>query len=140
MDELPDLNDLPGFDQLLGVDYTELGAEVARAEFDVRDELRQPFGLLHGGVFTAVAESLTSIATVAHVFADGKIGTGLANQTSFLRPALEGRVYATAKRRHVGRTTWVWDVEFTGPAGELYAVTRMTIAVRDRRSSPASRP
>jgi uncharacterized protein (TIGR00369 family) len=58
---------------------------------------------------------------------------GLSNQTSFLRPILEGFINATAVRRHRGRTTWIWDVELTDDQGRLCAVSRMTIAVRPPR-------
>ena len=55
---------------------------------------------------------------------------GLANQTSFLRPILAGTVHAVARRRHRGRTTWVWEVEMTDDEDRLCALVRMTIAVR----------
>jgi uncharacterized protein (TIGR00369 family) len=87
-------------------------------------------GLVHGGIYAAVAEALTSLATVRGVYADGNAAQGMANNTSFLRPILEGTVHAKAIRRHRGRTTWVWDVEFTDDDGRLCAVSRMTIAVR----------
>jgi uncharacterized protein (TIGR00369 family) len=54
----------------------------------------------------------------------------LSNQTSFLRPILEGTVHATARARHRGRTTWVWEVEITDDQERLCALVRMTIAVR----------
>jgi 1,4-dihydroxy-2-naphthoyl-CoA hydrolase len=64
------------------------------------------------------------------VMPDGNTAQGLSNQTSFLRPILAGTIHARAIRRHRGRTTWVWEVEFTDDAGRLCALTRMTIAVR----------
>ena len=57
---------------------------------------------------------------------------GLSNQTSFLRPVTEGHVNAVARRKHAGRTTWVWEVEMTDDQDRLCVLTRMTIAVRDR--------
>jgi uncharacterized protein (TIGR00369 family) len=89
-------------------------------------------GLVHGGLYAAMAESLTSMATAMAVAADGNFAVGLANQTSFLRPITEGTVHATAVRRHRGRTTWLWEVDITDDDGRLCAVTRMTIAVRPR--------
>jgi 1,4-dihydroxy-2-naphthoyl-CoA hydrolase len=119
-----------GFDSLIGLEITEGGEDWAAAEVPVRDELKQPMGLVHGGVFAAIAETLASLATARGVMADGMSAQGLANQTNFLRPVLEGTIHARATRRHRGRTTWVWDVEFTDDADRLCAVTRMTIAVR----------
>ena len=42
---------------------------------------------------------------------------GLSNQTCFLRPILDGTIHAVARRRHRGRTTWVWEVEITDDEG-----------------------
>ena len=56
-----------------------------------------------------------------------------ANDTTFLRPIGEGTITATARARHRGRTTWIWDVEMTDDAGRVCALSRMTIAVRPQR-------
>ncbi len=119
-----------GFDRLYGLEVLECGDAIARARIAVRDELKQPAGLLHGGVLASVAEALASMATALAVLADGHAAMGLSNQTSFLRPVTEGVVSATATRLHRGRSTWVWDVRFEDELGRLCAVTRMTIAVR----------
>ena len=119
-----------GFDRLYGLELLDLSDEEARAQVRVRDELRQPAGLVHGGVFASLAESLTSAATFAAVHDDGMTAVGLSNQTSFLRPITDGVVNAEARRRHRGRTTWIWDVEITDGDGRLCALSRMTIAVR----------
>jgi 1,4-dihydroxy-2-naphthoyl-CoA hydrolase len=121
---------LRGFDRLYGLELLELSAEEVRAAVRVRDELLQPFGLVHGGVYAAMAESMTSLATGVAVFPGGHVSMGLSNSTSFLRPVTAGTVHAQATRLHRGRTTWVWDVRFSDDAGHLCAVTRMTIAVR----------
>ncbi len=63
---------------------------------------------------------------------------GMSNQTSFLRPITEGTVHALARRRHRGRTTWLWEVDITDDAGRLCAAVRMTIAVRDLPQQPVS--
>jgi uncharacterized protein (TIGR00369 family) len=120
-----------GFDKLYGLDVVEMTDEVARGRVDVRDELKQPFGLVHGGVYAAIAESLASFGTAVGVGRDGKLAMGLSNQTSFLRPITEGTIHAVAVRKHRGRTTWVWEVEMTDDHGRLCVLTRMTIAVRD---------
>ena len=132
MNEIPQLpwRDLPGFDGLYGLKIQTLNDEEVRAEVAVRDELRQPAGLVHGGVFASIAESMTSMATWFAVKDLGQTAQGLSNQTSFLRPITQGTIHALAKRRHRGRTTWVWEVEMSDDEGRLCALVRMTIAVR----------
>jgi 1,4-dihydroxy-2-naphthoyl-CoA hydrolase len=133
--DLFDLNlpfrDFTGFDRLYGLQLVSMTDEEVVAEVPVRDELRQPAGLVHGGVFASIAESMCSIATWAAVHAEGRSAQGLSNQTSFLRPIIDGTIHATARRRHRGRTTWVWEVDITDDAARLCALVRMTVAVRE---------
>jgi 1,4-dihydroxy-2-naphthoyl-CoA hydrolase len=124
-----------GFDRLYGLEVLDMNEEEARARVEVRDELRQPGGLVHGGVFASIAESLASIATWLAVHDDGKSAQGMSNQTSFLRPIVDGTIHATARRRHKGRTTWVWEVDITDDDGRLCALVRMTVAVREGLTS-----
>lgn len=128
------------FDALIGLEIVEHSEERVVGRVPVSDRIKQPMGLVHGGVFAAVAESMASMATAIAVHQDGNIAVGLANQTSFMRPILAGTVHATAVRRHRGRTTWVWDVEITDDEGRLCALTRMTVAVRPAPQQPAQQP
>ena len=117
-------------DGVLGFERLEVGEELARGRFAVEDRVKQPLGLVHGGAYAALAESLASEATFRAVYESGHIAVGLSNATSFMRPATRGTVHAEARRRHRGRTTWIWDVDFTDDDGRLCATTRVTIAVR----------
>lgn len=118
------------FDALIGLQYEIAGPELARGSVEIADHHRQPYGIVHGGVLAAIAESLASAATAAAVIPEGMIAVGLSNQTSFLRPVSEGTIHGEARRRHRGRTTWVWEVDLTDDEGRLCAIVRMTIAVR----------
>ena len=119
-----------GFDRLYGLRLVGYAEGEVSAEVAVRDEVKQPMGLVHGGLYASIAESMTSLATALAVMPGGDMAMGLSNSTSFLRPITEGVVHAHASAIHRGRTTWVWDVRFTDDAGRACAVTRMTIAVR----------
>lgn len=119
-----------GLSGLIGVEYLELDEQRATARLMVTDDIRQPFGFVHGGAFAALAESICSAATYAAVAGDGMVAVGQSNQASFLRPISTGHVHAEATARHRGRTTWVWDTEITDDEGRLCCLVRMTIAVR----------
>lgn len=127
--QLPYLSDR-GLDGLLGLEWLELREDLVRAQMTVRDELRQPAGLVHGGVFASIAESVASVGTGLAVRSDGMVAMGMSNQTNFMRPITDGTIHALARRRHRGRSTWVWDVEISDDQERLCALTRMTIAVR----------
>jgi 1,4-dihydroxy-2-naphthoyl-CoA hydrolase len=122
-----------GFDALYGLEITERTNESVAGKVIVEEHHKQPAGLVHGGVYASIAESLASLATAAEVIPEGKFATGMSNQTSFLRPITRGTIHAVATLKHRGRTTWVWEVEMTDDEGRLCVLTRMTIAVRDPR-------
>jgi 1,4-dihydroxy-2-naphthoyl-CoA hydrolase len=128
----PTLDPATTLDGALGFEVVEHGAERARGRFAAVERTMQPFGLVHGGAFAAFAETLASVATVGAVWDEGLIAVGLSNHTSFLRPVTGGTVEAEARRRHRGRTTWLWEVDFSDDGGRLCAVARVTMAVRPR--------
>jgi 1,4-dihydroxy-2-naphthoyl-CoA hydrolase len=119
-----------GFDKHYGLEIVSMDDEEVQARVPVRPELLQPGGVVHGGVFASMAESMTSVATWLAVHEEGKSAMGQSNQTSFLRPIVDGTIHATGRRRHRGRTTWVWEVDITDDEGRLCALVRMTVAVR----------
>jgi uncharacterized protein (TIGR00369 family) len=127
-----------GFEALYGLELLEYHDDLVLGTVVVRDDLRQAFGLVHGGVLASIAETLASLGTAAVVIPEGNGAMGLSNSTSFLRPITDGTIHARAIRRHRGRTTWVWDVEITDDDGRLCALTRMTIAVRPLDATPGS--
>jgi uncharacterized protein (TIGR00369 family) len=122
-----------GFAEEIGVEWIGLDPDDARARIKIEQRHLQPFGIVHGGVYASLAESLCSAATYGAVREDGMVAMGQANDTTFLRPISGGYVNATARTRHRGRTTWIWDVEMTDDEGRVCALSRMTIAVRPRR-------
>jgi 1,4-dihydroxy-2-naphthoyl-CoA hydrolase len=119
------------FDHHYGLEIEEATDELVRGHVPVREHLLQPVGLVHGGVHASIAEALASLGTNVGVVPDGKIGLGQSNHSSFLRPMSQGTIHGVARRRHRGRTTWIWDVELTDDEGRLCALSRVTIAVRE---------
>ena len=118
-------------DGVLGFEVLAMGPDRATARFEVDNRHRQPFGIVHGGVYASLAEGLASTATYMQVRDDGKIAVGSSNYSSFLRPVSEGVVTAEARAIHSGRTSWVWEVEFTNEDGKRCAASRVTLAVID---------
>jgi 1,4-dihydroxy-2-naphthoyl-CoA hydrolase len=118
------------FDVLIGTEWLDDDPEHARARLQLREELRQPFGLLHGGVISSLVESVCSRATALAVLGDGMTAFGQSIDVNFLRPVVEGSLEVEGRARHRGSMTWVWDVEVRDSAACLCALARMTIAVR----------
>ncbi len=123
-----------GLGAAIGLEYLETSDELVRARAEVTDTVRQPHGIVHGGAYSAIAESICSRTTGAAVSRDGMVAMGQSNQATFLRPITQGHINAEARVRHRGRTTWIWDCELTDDDGRLCAMVRMTVAVRPRPS------
>jgi 1,4-dihydroxy-2-naphthoyl-CoA hydrolase len=117
----------------LGIELTEHGDGFVKGQVAVTDRVKQELGLVHGGVYAAMAEGFCSMGTWLARAQDGMIVSGQQNDTSFLRPITEGTVRAHCRARHQGRTTWVWECEFTNDEGKLCALSRVTIAIRPPR-------
>jgi uncharacterized protein (TIGR00369 family) len=96
----------------------------------MRDDLRQPYGILHGGVYSSLVEGLCSYATAAAVWEEGNVAMGQSIEVSFLRPVSSGHAEVRAVVRHRGRTTWVWEAEIVDDEERLCALAKMTMAVR----------
>ena len=117
-------------DGALGFELLDASEDRVTGRFEVVDAVRQPMGIVHGGTYAAMAETMASATTYLHVQPNGEIAVGQSNHTSFLRPIAEGSVHAEGRRRHRGRTTWIWDVDFSDDQGRLCAISRVTMAVR----------
>jgi 1,4-dihydroxy-2-naphthoyl-CoA hydrolase len=127
---------MPGtLDDVLGFEMVEANGERCRGRFAAEPRVQQPMGLVHGGAYAALAETMVSWATMSAVGPSGNLALGQSNSTTFLRPVTSGHVNAEGTPRHRGRTTWVWDVDFTDDDGRLCAISRVTIAVRPAQAA-----
>jgi 1,4-dihydroxy-2-naphthoyl-CoA hydrolase len=94
----------------LGLAWDRISLAEVAGHLEVDDRHRQPYGIVHGGVWCAVVESLASVAAAIQVAASGRYVVGVSNSTDFLRSHREGRVDAVATPVHVGRSQQLWQV------------------------------
>jgi 1,4-dihydroxy-2-naphthoyl-CoA hydrolase len=119
-----------GFDGTLGLVFDPTAPDDVHATVAVRDGLCNPFGIVHGGAYSGIAESLATAASIYRVHHDGRGAIGMGNDTRLLRPISAGTIHARARPLHTGRTTWLWDVEFRDDDDRLCATSRVTVAIR----------
>ena len=123
--------DLPesirGFDKLLGVEFVEVSGDRVVLTCEVRPDLHQPYGIVHGGVHCTLVESAASIGA-ALWFGDRGNVVGVANHTNFLRAARAGRLTATAEPVHRGRTQQLWRVTITDDNDRSLATGEVRLA------------
>ena len=123
------------FDDLIGLVVDEATPDGVTAHFEVRPELQQPYGILHGGVLCSVVETVGSISGA--VWSGGAV-VGTSNHTNFLRATRSGVLTATSRPVHRGRTQQLWDVDITDEAGKLVARGQLRLANIDAPERLAS--
>ena len=103
-----------GFDTELGLNYIELTPDGGRAQLQIHDKLLQPWGIVHGGVYCSIIESLASVSGQVWLGENGG-GTvvGVNNNTDFLRAISAGTVTAVSTPIHRGRRQQLWLITIT---------------------------
>jgi uncharacterized protein (TIGR00369 family) len=119
--------------EFLGIEYTEVGPDYVCAKMPVDARTKQPMGLLHGGASVALAETLGSIGAFCTIDSEKQQCVGLDINANHLRGVTGGYVYGKAAALHLGRTTQVWEIRITDEAGKLVCISRLTMAVLDRK-------
>ncbi len=116
----------PPFAQLMGVRIVHLSPEKVVAELDVREELGNRFGILHGGALMALADNLGGTATMANL-TDGRRTTTIESKTNFFAAIAVGdTARAECTPLHRGRRTMVWQTKVTRGDGKLAALVTQT--------------
>ncbi len=130
--ELDDLTDvvnahLGGFNDHLGLVFTKANINEVEAEIEIGPEHHQPYGLVHGGVYTTMVETLASTGAALNAMPQGLTTVGLDNNTSFLRAVRSGKLVGRAVPLAKGRRTHVWAVQIHDDRGRLVAEGRVRI-------------
>lgn len=118
------------FTEYLGIEFDLLSPNRVEAHIVADERHQQPYGIVHGGVYCAMVETVGSVAGACRVIADGNIVVGASNSTDFYRAHRTGRLDAVATPVHVGRTSHVWSVDITRASDDkLVAQGQLRLAV-----------
>lgn len=116
-----------GFGGGIGMEYVEITPDRVVITVEIGPHLHQPYGIVHGGVYCAIAEEVASIAGAVWLGGEGKV-VGVNNSTDFLRAVTEGTLTATGTPVHRGRSQQLWRVEIAGDDGRMAAVGQVRLA------------
>jgi 1,4-dihydroxy-2-naphthoyl-CoA hydrolase len=127
------LNQHPGgYNAAMGLRFVDASADGVTAEIEVGEQHLQPYGLVHGGVYAGLVETLCSVAAMLSVTSEGKSVVGLENTTSFIRAVRSGKLRARATPLHRGQHTHVWRCEVQDERDRLVAAGRLRLMVLDQ--------
>jgi len=116
-----------GWNKAMGVRFIRATADEVVAECDVGPEHCQPHGIVHGGVFAGIVETVASVGAAINAMPRGQSVVGLENHTSFLRAVRSGTLRATARPLTRGRRTQVWEGTITDADGRVAATGRVRL-------------
>ena len=108
------------FVEYLGLAFTEVTRDMVAATWKAGPRLHQPFGIVHGGVYCSVVETLASIGAAVWLGDRGQV-VGVNNNTDFFRAVSEGMLSSVARPLHRGRSQQVWLVETEDEQGRVVA-------------------
>ena len=111
-----------------GLILTSVRADGVEGYIDLGEEHHQPWGIVHGGVYTTAVESAASLGGAAFAAERGLLAVGVNNNTNFLRPLTSGRVDVTARPLQQGRTQQLWEVQIVDCAGHLIVTGQLRLA------------
>lgn len=117
----------------LGIIITEVGDDYLTGTMPVDHRTIQPMGLLHGGASVVLAETLGSIAGSLACNGNDEYVVGLEINANHIKSARSGLVTGVAKAVHVGGRTQVWEIRITNEAQELVCISRITLAVIQKK-------
>ncbi|MFZ2904667.1 MAG: hotdog fold thioesterase [Cyclobacteriaceae bacterium] len=117
----------------LGIELTAMGDDFIEARMPVDSRTHQPLGLLHGGASVTLAETLGSVAATCCVDTTKQYCVGLDINANHIKSVKSGFVTGITKPIHVGKKTQVWEIKITNEQKELVCISRITMAVIDKR-------
>ena len=130
---------LGGFNNALGLEFTKAAMDEYVAEIEITDNHLQPYGLVHGGVYAGMIETLCSTGAALAVWGENKNTVGLENNTSFLKAVRGGSLRCTARPLVLGKRSQVWEADIHDNQGRLVAVGRVRLMVLEPGASVAGR-
>lgn len=104
------------FMELLGIEFDEISPQRVSGSVAADERHHQPWGIVHGGLYTSVIETFATTGAFEAVKDRGQQAVGITNATDFFRPHRTGRLNVEAVPVQQGRTQQVWQVEIRRPA------------------------
>lgn len=116
-----------GWNRIVGLRFVHVSPDEVKAEWDVTEQHHQPYGIVHGGVYCSVIETVCSVGAAVFALKSGLGAVGLDNHTSFLHAVRSGKLTVTARPLTRGRRTQLWEATVTESQGRVAATGRVRL-------------
>jgi 1,4-dihydroxy-2-naphthoyl-CoA hydrolase len=119
--------------EFLEIEFITIGEDFLEATMPVNEKTKQPLGLLHGGANVVLAETLGSVAASMVVNPEKQYCVGLEINANHIKSVREGKVRGITRPVHIGKKTHIWEIKIYNEANELTCISRITMAVIDKK-------
>lgn len=120
--------DKPGFISLVGINFLEVSLGFCKGELIVREELANPYGMVHGGCIFTLADTIGGSAALTH----GKPIVTVDSNIHYLSPAVNTtKLIAEAKEIKYGSKIAVYEVNIMNDTGDLLATSTMSYFIME---------
>jgi 1,4-dihydroxy-2-naphthoyl-CoA hydrolase len=129
---IDELNDIckNSFVDHIGIRFTQFDGEQIAGEIEIANHHMQPGGVVHGGVYLSIAETVAGAGSQLMVMDDGKTAYGVTINSQHIAPVTAGKITATGKLIHKGIFKHTWDIEITDKSGKLISISRVTNSIK----------
>ena len=131
---------IDGWNQAMGLRFVHATKDEVVAELTIGAQHRQPYGIVHGGVYTGIIETVASVGAALYAMEHGRSVVGLENSTSFLHAVREGVVRVTARPLTRGKRTHVWEATVTDGGGRTLATGRVRLLSLEEKPDEVAKP
>jgi 1,4-dihydroxy-2-naphthoyl-CoA hydrolase len=129
-----------GFNQALALTFVSMRADEVIVEMPIGPHHHQPMGIVHGGVYCALVETVCSVGANLYAQQHNRLVVGVDNHTSFLRAQRSGTLRVTGRPLVQGKRTQLWEANVENDKGELVATGRVRLVSVEAGSSLAGEP
>jgi 1,4-dihydroxy-2-naphthoyl-CoA hydrolase len=126
-----------GWNRELGMVFLSANDREVVVEIQVEPKHQQPMGIVHGGVYCALVETVCSVGAHLAASSMGLLVVGVDNHTSFLRATREGKLKCTGRPLVRGRRTQLWEATVENEKGDVVATGRVRLLCLEPGSSLA---
>jgi uncharacterized protein (TIGR00369 family) len=114
----------------IGIRFTQYDGERIAGEIEIANHHMQPGGVVHGGVYLSIAETVAGAGSQLMVMDEGKTAYGVTVNSQHIAPVTSGKITATGKLIHKGIFKHTWDIEITDKSGKLISISRVTNSIK----------
>jgi uncharacterized protein (TIGR00369 family) len=130
-------NNTDGWVSASGLKFLKATRDEVIAELEVKSQHLQAYGLVHGGVYCGMVETVASVGAGVDAFHQGRLVVGLENHTSFLHAVRGGFLKAVGKPLSRGRRSQSWEVAIQDGTGRTVATGRVRLLCFESESPVA---